>query len=341
MKKEAKTTMPKRRNVTERGLVIDNGDERRSRNETNAVKNAKDGLQVGYTLNREWNQQVPFFWTREGNACNNLIGHFRGTVAFLICGGPSFKKVPKTKLNDCWTMGINNSPASYRPNSWVSVDDPSRFVKSIWLDPQIMKFVPYGMPDKDLWDEEAWQPLGLTPGDCPNMYYFKRNNKFHAPRWMTETTFNWGNHKKNGGCRSVMLPAIRILYVLGFRTVYLLGCDFDMDKDKGYHFDQVRDKGAVKGNMSSYKRMNEEYFPALRPYFEKLGFNVFNCNGKSKLTAFDFVSFEQAHKHATEHMGDLKNPKTKGMYQDPKEKFKQYYESLEIKEQKKDNKKGE
>jgi len=318
--------LPKRRNLSDRGLKEDRDDISVMENPRTKEKVAGRSLYFGTTYENEWLQPMPFFWTREGNAMNGLIGLYKGATAFLICGGPSFKDLDHSKLQNCWTMCVNNSVRTYRPNAWVSVDDPTRFIRSTWLDPKIMKFQPLAMHNKDLWDNYSNQPLGWKVGDCPNVLYFRRNSKFHSPRWLWEDSFNWGNAEDFGGCRTVMLPALKILFLLGFRTVFLLGCDLDMGDGKNYHFEEKRDKGAVRCNTNTYKRMNEEYFPKLRPEFENVGFNVFNCNEKSKLTAFDYVSYDDAVLFANTMLGDIDNEPTMGMYCKKEDKLKELKE---------------
>lgn len=90
-----------------------------------------------------------------------------------------------------------------------------------------------------------------------------------------------------------MLPAIRILYHLGIRSVYLLGADFRMDANNTYHFEQKRAPGSVRGNTKTYEKLNH-WFSELRPYFEAVDFYVYNCNPSSALTAFEFVEFDAA-----------------------------------------------
>jgi hypothetical protein len=310
-------------NTSDSGLQRDKHDEKASRH----VKEAH----VGHTYQHEWYQPMPHFFTREGSALP-LMGNYRGAKAFLICNGPSFNSIDKDKLSDCFTMGINNGVASYRPNLWCCVDDPARFIKSTWLDPKITKFVPYDHSEKELWNNEEYCELGMRVGDCPNVLYFKRNEKFHASRWLFESTLNWGDHKRYGGGRSVLLPALRILFLLGFRTVYLLGCDLHMHKDEpgkdlegkdtfknNYHFNEGRSKGAVNGNNSTYKKMIGTYFPALKPEFEKHGFNVYNCNPDSALKVFDYVPFDDAVANALNMYPEIRNPKTEGSYKTFKE----------------------
>ena len=261
-------------------------------------------------------QPPPMLWGRDGH--NIWMGDmYRGASAFLILGGPSFNQIDKVKLNQAGvlTMGVNNSPKTFRPDLWVSVDDPSHFIKSIWLDPKITKFVPYSHSEKVIFDNEAWKELDTKVGDCPNVWYFKRNEHFRANQFLFEDTINWGNHKDHGGGRSVMLAAIRVLYYLGIRTIYLLGCDFKMDENTKYHFEQDRAEGSIKGNNGTYKLLSER-FRELKPIFEENGLNVYNCNKLSGLTVFPFIEFGEAVKKATADLpSDLSQERSMGLYE--------------------------
>lgn len=282
-------------------------------------------------LHQEFLSNVPFFFNAWGSEID-LVGHYKGASAFLICNGPSLSSgkydLSLLKRPGVFTMGINNGPRTIRPNIWTCVDDPKRFIKSIWLDPSIQKIVPMSFTTKALFDNENWCDMLDENGKpylvrkCPNVTYVRRNEKFQADRYLVEDTINWGNSAKNGGSRSVMLAAVKILYLLGFRKVYLLGADFDMTGEKTYHFDEQREKGAVRGNMSTYDALKNIYFPSLRPYFEKAGYNVYNCNLDSQLKAFDFVKYEDAIEEATYKLGDIANERTWGLYSKPEERQK-------------------
>jgi len=249
---------------------------------------------------------------------------YRGSTAFIISNGPSLKELDLSLLHKpgIVTYGVNNGPKTFRPNIWSCVDDPQRFLKSIWLDPSIQKIVPVDHFERFIFDSEKWETMKTRVGDCPNVIGFKRNEKFMSGRWLWEDSFNWGNHADYGGGRTISLPVMRTCFLLGFRKVYLLGVDLNMSEENTYHFDEQRDRGAVKGNLSTYKKMNEEFFPALKPEFEEAGFEVFNCNPKSGLTVFPYVSFEEAIKDATHKLGDTVNERVYGMYAKPKDKGK-------------------
>ncbi len=278
------------------------------------------------TAVRGLGETSPFFYTRTGAALP-LEGLYRGAHAFLIANGTSVRDLDLAPLERCWTMTLNNGPRTFRGQANITVDDPSRFSASIWLDPTIMKFVPLGQMEKTLWDnrmlrtehgwEQRWEPSKIRVGECPNVVGYRRNEKFHAARWLHEETVNWGNHEKHGGGRSVLLAALRILYLLGFRHVHLLGVDFDMSAEKRYHFDEGRSANAVKNNQATYAKL-QTWFSELQPLFLKAGFHVTNCNPKSLLTAFPYQSYPEALEEASLIIGDPSREETVGMYDETK-----------------------
>jgi hypothetical protein len=267
----------------------------------------------------------------------SLKNQYINSKAFLILGGPSFGEFISSdnkiliggrflSHRECLrypgfvTMSVNNSVKTFRPDLWTCVDPPNRFIKSTWLDPRIQKFIPECHKDKQIFDSETWETTNHIVKECPNIFFYHRNDKFNHETFLTEDTFNWGNHKDLGGGRSVMLVAIRMLYYLGIRTVYLLGCDFKMDFNKGYHFDQGRSISSQNNNNSTYMKMQER-FTKLRPIFEKEGFHVFNCNPNSQLTAFPYIDFESALKLSVCNMPrNIINERTEGLYERDKDK---------------------
>lgn len=286
------------------------------------------GFKIG-----QYVQPPPFLFNRDG--LNIFLGDiYRGQSAFLILGGPSFgtliggesefkgKRVSNRELLNgpgFVTMATNNAPRTFRPNLWTMVDDPGNFIKSIWLDPKITKFVPFDHAEKRIFDNEAWKDMDVLTGECPNVHFYRRNEHFAPNQFLTESTFNWGEHSDsvdavgNKGGRSVMLVALKLLYYLGIRKVFLLGCDFKMDDKTKYHFDQDRTASSQKGNNSTYNILKTR-FEALLPEFEKAGLKVFNCNLESDLKVFPTIPFEEAIQIATNDMPDIANERTAGLY---------------------------
>jgi len=316
---------------------------KQDKNDWNEFRHHRD--RFSGCLANEFMQEMPLVWTAEG-ASVPLRGIMRGGAAFLVCNGPSFNDLDKRPLNYCYTMALNNGPAAcytrFVPSAWTLVDDPSRFLLSIWLNPQIQKFVPHAHAGKPLWTslngkDEPYTIEGrpAVVRDCPNVLYFHRNEKFEASRFWIEDTFNWGMHSDftdshgHKGGRSVMLVALKMLFQLGFRRIYIVGADFKMAPDKKYSFDEVREKGAINCNNATYAALNDRLKEAL-PHAEALGLTIRNCTPDSGLKAFEYLPYEDALKDVFSWCGgDYRNlfngfERTAGMYVDPKKKLEQW-----------------
>ena len=256
------------------------------------------------------------FFRRNGMPID-LVNTYKDQSVFLMCNGPSMGKIDlnKFKKPGVLTFGINNGGHLIRPNIWTCVDDPTRFMRSIWEDPTITKIIPQAHFEKNIYDRKTDMVLDKIVGDCPNVYGFRRNEEFSAKDFFFEDTINWGNHKDYGGGRSVMISSLRICHLLGFRNVYLVGCDFEMNDKKKYFFNEERTSNAIKNNNDSYEKMTQ-MFTQLKPIMEDLDFNVFNTNKDSNLKVFDFVELDEVLKEVEIDTSE----DTNGMYKSPKEK---------------------
>lgn len=238
-----------------------------------------------------------------------------GAAVFLVGSGPSFLDLDYTRLQEpgCLTMGVNNSPKTLRPDMWVSVDDPSHFLHSIWVDPRIQKFARSNFRDSHLYNSEARSSSILLVKDCPNLTLFKADLDFKVDDFLTSPSVSWGMEGNCGG-RSVLLAALKILHHLGARNVFLLGVDFEMSSHYTYHFEQSRDSSSIKGNLSTYRILSKR-LATLKPRFEEDQFYVWNCNPKSKLNVFPFYPFDAAVDFAQQHLPVSSNSEpTAGLY---------------------------
>ena len=190
-----------------------------------------------------------------------LMNSFPNGGVFLCLNGPSFDLEQRAMLakaqheQGITTFGVNNGEQSFRRTLWACVDDP--------------------------------------PRESRFLYGYERNEHFRAAQWLTEGTINWGNHKCRGGGRSVMLAALKISILLGFRRIYLVGCDFFMDKDHQYFFEQERTPQAIKNNMTSYGIL-ENLFMELTEPLADAGIGVWNCTRGSRLKVFPEWDLEAA-----------------------------------------------
>jgi hypothetical protein len=254
------------------------------------------------------------------NAKNQIVpieGLYKNSSCFLVLSGPSLKTLDLSKLTQpgIVTFGVNNSPRIFRPNFWTLVDTPGNFMISIWKDPRIMKFAPYPKLESRLFDNTTWKDSDKVVKECPNVMYYYRNEKFNHETFLTEDTINWGCHKDYGGGRSVFLASLRIMFLLGFTNVYLLGCDFKMELGKpNYAFEQQRSKSSVNNNNNTYKLLNER-FDLLKPLFEKENFHIWNCTPESGLKTFPYIEYNEALTTVLKDFPDTKTERTEGMYE--------------------------
>lgn len=284
---------------------------------------------------------MPLFYDGDGKPAG-LENFYKGAAAFLICGGPSLASVNLDSIDapGVLTMGVNNSVKIFRPNLGCVVDDPANFVRSLWFDPTIVKFARQyytkahykdnGENSSLIFDSDAWSITDVEVKNCPATLFYRHNSNFCPERFLSEETICWGdvgggavktgtNTVYNGNrpnVRSIMLVALKILYRLGVRQVYLLGADFKMTARNSYAFSQGRDKININYNNRSYQVMDER-FGQLRPYFELAGFEVFNSTAGSMLKAFDAVPYEVAIERvlrANRMNFDLAKERTDGLY---------------------------
>jgi len=252
----------------------------------------------------------------------SLCDFYRGKSAFLMLSGPSLNQIDLAQLNrrGVVTMAVNNAWSLHRPTLWTCVDDPGRFIDTGWKDPGILKIVPVSHFDKRLRVQNpdgSFRASAFKVRQMPGVLFYRRSDHFDHGRFLKSDTINWGQDGEHTdslgikGKRSVMLAALHLLHYLGFRTVYLLGCDFKMAGDRKYAFDENRSAQAIRHNNILYESLHKR-FEALKPHFDQQGFKVINCSAGSELSVFERMEFADAVEAAGAECGKALN--TAGWY---------------------------
>lgn len=241
-----------------------------------------------------------------GRPADILHNVFRGSAAFLICGGPSLAEAPLDLLYQPGLLlaAVNNAATIVRPHVWFAVDEPRSFSDAIFRDPAILKFQkrryanghfrtlnPSGPSD-----QPDWQDSGIETRAMPATFFFEWESDWNAANFLTRSKPTWGNEE----ARSVMLIALRLLIWMGVRRIFLIGADFHMRPERQYAFDERRDEPSCDSNNETY-RVLDRWFAELRPHLEAAGIDIYNCTPGSHLTAFEFVSLERALESALEN----------------------------------------
>ncbi len=158
---------------------------------------------------------------------------------WLLGGGPS--------LNESDLQAISQSPIPVmtinlagshliRPQFWTSYDPSARFHRSIYLDPGIMKLV-HRRRSMDIVPDSTYKVC-----DCPNTFFFDRDQDrgfadFLSPS--NEGVVDWADS---------MVQSIDLLYQLGFRKIYLAGCEMKIHPTRE-QIDLAREHGVeCQGN---------------------------------------------------------------------------------------------
>ena len=214
----------------------------------------------------------------QDNKMIELQGLYKDRSCFLICCGPSLKTAMtlwrKRRLGDYLTMGLNNSPAVFQPNLWCCVDGLYKFPRWVYRSKEVTKFIPVRR-----WDEPQM-------ADAVSVYGYAERNRFQWWRFLADEIVTWGNQ--------TMMIAIRLLFDLGIRRVFIIGADFHMEPGDGAYGDgRYGGPQLARNNNESYAKLDGR-FALLRPYLERFGMYIYNATPGSRLTAFDTISYDEA-----------------------------------------------
>jgi hypothetical protein len=139
------------------------------------------------------------------------------TACWIVGGGPSLSELPCAEIarSPAAKLGINLGGARLiRPNLWTSYDPSARFHRSVYLDASIWKFV-HARRAMDLVPETTFKVC-----ECPGTLFFDRDPQRGFADFLpavAKGVVDWND---------TFVQAIEIAYRLGFRVLYLAGCDF-------------------------------------------------------------------------------------------------------------------
>lgn len=233
-----------------------------------------------------------------------LAGTREGRAVALFCGGPSLAGTDLSPFMAPWCdrAAVNNAGALVRPHWWFALDEPRKFHQSIWEDPNCWKFAgrDHRQYPTRVKEGGAWRESGKVAHQHPSVAFYRRHRSFDHTTWMGEPIFSWGSSEDRScslgmrGAKSVLFIALKSLLVLGYRSIYLLGCDWYMPPDGAqYGFPQEKDERACNSNNAAYLK-NGRRLAALRPLIESLPAEVVNATPGSRLDAFRCCSPEEA-----------------------------------------------
>lgn len=210
--------------------------------------------------------------------------------AFLIGRGWSATAERRERIaaSGIPVMAINDYPkGGPKPRYWCSGDPAGYYGNRIWDDIAVMKFAPISQIKAHRPREDAYEPMKFSV-DAPNVHFFHHvNNLLEMESWLHTPYVAWGTSlfgpktpnqfNDSGAARSSMLIGLRILWHLGYREVYLLGCDCTPHHHPA----------------PNYWKVIFHLVDQLRPVFDRFFYNVWQLNPDSHLRSFKFADLDQ------------------------------------------------
>ena len=206
-----------------------------------------------------------------------------GQALFLIGGAPSLVAEDRDLFLEAnespLTMTMNNSATMVASNLWCGGDHPSCYTDGTVQNRRATKFAP-------LHHAEALVQ-GKPYFSLPNLFFFVPEAGIPWSRaFDPQPNVPWFHN--------TMFASLCIAYALGFRRIYLVGCDFEVGAGPAYAWDTDLSAQEKDWNRRLYAYQAEELC-GLKDVFAKAGMTLADTSAKSKLRGvYEWVDLQDA-----------------------------------------------
>ena len=219
-----------------------------------------------------------------------LKNKYDGERCFIVCTGPSLKMEDLDKISNEYTFGMNTIFLAYENTDWR----PSFYV---CIDPYTHRRLGYAY-DIDY--------VNLTKGpiilnDLIKVPY-KGDNLYKIP-------VGFDNHTKKSlennivrvepdfsicayDCFTVTNFAISAAIYMGFKTIYIIGCDFNYDGKVHFIQSKIDPKDEVKDRLKDELSLSLKGYQTMKQFAEDNGVQIFNATRGGKLEVFERIQFD-------------------------------------------------
>lgn len=213
-------------------------------------------------------------------------GIHEGERCFIVCNGPSLKIDDLNTLHQSgeFTFGLNSifklfDKTDWRPDYYVCIDKCP--YNELVSDPNFELVKNKFLPDYFFLDSSF-------PDDCfvfPLEYY-------------EVGIYGWQRHFSDDiyvvayGATTVTSLAMQIAAYMGFKEIYLIGCDNNFSvKNNTNHAEGIEYKKVLKAAKNAVER-NEKGYETARKHCEERGIKIYNATRGGKLEVFPRVDFD-------------------------------------------------
>jgi len=204
---------------------------------------------------------------------NNL---YHGSVA-LIGGAPCIKKLDLNQI-PIPTWCVNNSAILLtHPTFSCHSDMPGCFYPEVLNHPLTMKFINQCRWKETIDGKILWR-------DVTGALFYPTHTNF-TPK----TVLDWWHGFP--WTKDIICMSISILYYLGFRRIYTLGCKFKLS-ETDYAWDHKLTPAQRKWNERTYLNTVNKLI-SYKPTYESHGLQIISCTEDSLMnTVFPIITFE-------------------------------------------------
>ena len=252
-------------------------------------------------------------WTQINSKFKNI---HRDKRCFILATGPSIKKQDLKPLKNeiCIAVGafyLHKDVKEIAPKYHVNAPTHAPFKMEL---PK-MYFEGY----RDHYSEETTIFLGYAPYEYSYLDFLQQNPKFiseniHFLNYLESPALDEDNYKNPDiwditkplfSCRTVIYCAIQLAVYMGFKEIYLLGCDHDYLNDTSrvtnHHFYKEEDGVSDVQHLGAFttERWFEEYhlrwkqYRLMDEFLQTKGIQIFNATDGGMLDVFPRVKYEE------------------------------------------------
>lgn len=212
-----------------------------------------------------------------------IEGLYSGADAFLIGSSPALLDLDLRLLRapGVFSVAINNAATIVEPQIFICMDTTKNFNTNIFTNPRVMKFINYS--------RHSEQIDGRKIRTFPNTVFFDFVVGEEGPMMSEFCRIEgpvpfWG---------STFFSAIGVLYQLGFKRIFLIGCTFDTSKSS-YAYDHHLDEDDRLKNQALYDDTVEK-MKTLVPMLDDEGMSIITCQPNTSLDGIcPYVEFDEA-----------------------------------------------
>lgn len=209
----------------------------------------------------------------------------KGERCFIVCTGPSLSIDDLEKLKNEYTYGVNNifrlfDKTSWRP-TYYGIIDPSVFEK-LSDDPIFRELENVFIPDlfEKMYKHIPIKQYYTFPMDYFELYWSKLFNR--SMRFSDDISIMVYD------IATVAYSLMQIAVYMGFKEIYLLGCDCNYSGEKQHFADygiKVNDAISTENNLILA-------FSAAKNYADFHDIKIYNATRGGKLEVFERVDFD-------------------------------------------------